>query len=79
MEILKILGQLVIGCILFALLMSTVSSCEHANSPIVNGSHIGSGYECHDGTLYVVSGSGNGRSIAPSFNRVTGELVSCSK
>lgn len=66
---------------LFAILIGFAAfgaKCEYDNSPVVNGKRVGAGYECHDNVLYVVSGSGMGRSIAPSFNAETGKIIKCS-
>lgn len=77
MDILKSFIKVLFG---FALLIGfavLLAKCELDNSPIVNGKRVGANYECHDGVLYIVSGSGMGRSIAPSFNADTGKIVKC--
>ncbi|MCU8036990.1 hypothetical protein ACRN98_22265 [Shewanella oncorhynchi] len=78
MDILKSLIKIIFFFALFIGLAVLLAKCEHNSSPIVNGKHVGARYECHDGVLYVISGSGIGRSIAPSFNADTGKIVKCS-
>lgn len=78
MDLLKNIIKALFFFALFIAFAVFVAKCEHDSSPVVNGKRVGTGYECHDNVLYVVSGSGMGRSIAPSFNAETGKIIKCS-
>jgi hypothetical protein len=79
MELLKSFLEIMLFLLCLAGLVILIAKCEHDSSPMVDGRRVGVGYECHDNVLYLVSGSGMGRSIAPSFNSDTGKIIKCSR